>query len=340
MLRQRLHQQLEKDVFQEQGPPEELDRGGRRRDRDRRDRDGNYGWWDHERDEDVVGRRNGRLIIDLGRGNLFVQPIIPDEGGRLLYGADDVTVEEMRNGWTRTTVHRANGVDIVTVRNRYGDIVRRTKVLPDGRRIVLIDNRGDYYSEDYDDPLPPAPILYDVPPPIIGIPRNRYIVDYGQASEDDISYALRAPPVQAIQRPYTLNEVLQNQTVRDYSPRIDLDSITFEFGSAVIGTDQMNSLGGLGEAMEQVISENPDEVYLIEGHTDAVGSPEDNLILSDERAEAVATALSQNFDIPPENLVTKGYGEEFLKVSTSGPERQNRRATVRRLTELLQAQNE
>ena len=102
----------------------------------------------------------------------------------------------------------------------------------------------------------------------------------------------------------------------------------------------MNSLYGLGQAMEQVMTDNPDEVYLIEGHTDAVGSPEDNLILSDERAEAVATALSQNFNIPPENLVTQGYGEDYLKVPTDEPELRNRRATVVRLTELMQAQNQ
>jgi outer membrane protein OmpA-like peptidoglycan-associated protein len=91
--------------------------------------------------------------------------------------------------------------------------------------------------------------------------------------------------------------------------------------------------------MEQVIAENPDEVYLIEGHTDAVGTDYDNLILSDRRAETVAVALSQNFDIPPENLITEGYGEQYLKVLTTAPERRNRRATVRRLTELLQARN-
>ena len=51
-------------------------------------------------------------------------------------------------------------------------------------------------------------------------------------------------------------------------------------------------------------------------------------------------ALSQNFDIPPENLVTEGYGEQYLKVDTEAAERRNRRVTVRRLTELLQAQNQ
>jgi outer membrane protein OmpA-like peptidoglycan-associated protein len=30
--------------------------------------------------------------------------------------------------------------------------------------------------------------------------------------------------------------------------------------------------------------------------------------LSDQRAEAVATALTNVFDIPPENMETQGYG--------------------------------
>ena len=86
-----------------------------------------------------------------------------------------------------------------------------------------------------------------------------------------------------------------------------------------------------------VIARNPDEIFLIEGHTDAVGSNEANLLLSDRRAEAVAVALSEDFDIPPENLVTQGYGEEYLKVETYGPERENRRVAVRRITPLLRA---
>ncbi len=100
----------------------------------------------------------------------------------------------------------------------------------------------------------------------------------------------------------------------------------------------MNALEELGLAMEEVIADNPDEVYLIEGHTDAVGSDEDNLLLSDERSEAVAVALSQNFEIPPENLVTEGYGEQYLKIETEAAERQNRRVTVRRITPLLTAE--
>jgi outer membrane protein OmpA-like peptidoglycan-associated protein len=45
--------------------------------------------------------------------------------------------------------------------------------------------------------------------------------------------------------------------------------------------------------------------------------------------------LSEEFGVPPENLTTQGYGEQFLKVETDGPERRNRRVAVRRITPLL-----
>jgi outer membrane protein OmpA-like peptidoglycan-associated protein len=39
--------------------------------------------------------------------------------------------------------------------------------------------------------------------------------------------------------------------------------------------------------------------------------------------------------VPPENLTTQGYGEQYLKVPTEGPSRENRRVAVRRITPLL-----
>jgi OmpA family protein len=87
--------------------------------------------------------------------------------------------------------------------------------------------------------------------------------------------------------------------------------------------------------MMRVVHRNPNEVFLIEGYTDAVGSNEDNLSLSDRRAESVAEVLSQQFQVPFENLTTQGYGEDYLKVPTNGPERLNRRVAVRRITPLL-----
>jgi outer membrane protein OmpA-like peptidoglycan-associated protein len=87
--------------------------------------------------------------------------------------------------------------------------------------------------------------------------------------------------------------------------------------------------------MQQAIQANPAEVFLVEGHTDAVGADVDNLTLSDRRAETVATVFSERFGVPAENLTTQGYGEQYLKVNTQAPERQNRRVTLRRITPLL-----
>ena len=70
--------------------------------------------------------------------------------------------------------------------------------------------------------------------------------------------------------------------------------------------------------MNRAIQDNPREVFLIEGFTDAVGSDIDNLSLSDRRAQSVATVLTEQFRVPPENLTTQGYGEQYLKVNTQG----------------------
>ena len=39
--------------------------------------------------------------------------------------------------------------------------------------------------------------------------------------------------------------------------------------------------------------------------------------------------------MPAENLTSQGYGEQYLKVPTDGPERRNRRVTIRNITPLL-----
>ncbi|RUW86810.1 OmpA family protein, partial [Mesorhizobium sp. M8A.F.Ca.ET.059.01.1.1] len=115
----------------------------------------------------------------------------------------------------------------------------------------------------------------------------------------------------------------------------DLDTLNFEFGSSSISDTEVQKLEGVANAMEKLLKKNPAETFLIEGHTDAVGTPEANLALSDRRAEAVAEALTNAFGIPPENLTTQGYGEEYLKVDTSAPNRENRRVAIRRITSLV-----
>ena len=83
------------------------------------------------------------------------------------------------------------------------------------------------------------------------------------------------------------------------------------------------------------VRDNPKEIFIVEGHTDTVGSDAANLALSDRRAESVALALTEYFQVPPENMVVQGYGEQILRVPAEGDVRENRRASIRRITDLL-----
>ncbi|WP_034491951.1 OmpA family protein [Afifella pfennigii] len=279
----------------------------------------------------VIESYGDRVVIERD-GQRYIRS--DSETDRLLRRARDVEVEDLGEGRTRTVVTRPNGAEIITIRDYDGSIIRRTRRTPDGREIVLIDDRWAgprerRRAERFEQSLPP--LRYD-------LPRERYIVDLGRASQDDLRQTLAAPPVEPVERAYTLEEVRDSARLRDKLRRVDLDAITFATDSAAIARSEVPELARIGRAMEDLLAQNPNELFLIEGHTDAVGSDLYNLALSDRRAESVAIVLSENFDIPPENLVTQGYGEQYLKVPTEAPERQNRRVTMRRITPLVQGQ--
>jgi len=219
------------------------------------------------------------------------------------------------------------------VTDENGRLLRRYRRMSDGREIIIIDNR-------YSGPPNPLGDVVDLPPPVIRIPRERYIVDMEYAQPDDIYYALWAAPVDYIDRPYTLDEIRYSLPLRERMPRVDIDTVTFDTGSWEVTTDQVALLAVIADGINRAIATNPSEVFLIEGYTDAIGSEIDNLSLSDRRAESVALVLTEQFGVPAENLETQGYGEQYLKVPALGPERANRRVTVQRITPLLTGQNQ
>ncbi len=245
--------------------------------------------------------------------------------------------EKRGDGTTETFYVRPDGVRIITVVDANGRLLRRYRRDRDGREHNLIDNRR--FRRDLGVRLGIGllgGIVYlNMPPPRVTIPYDRYIVDYDGASDDDLDEALDAPPIERLERGYSLDEIRDNYELRARVRRIDLDTITFEFGSWEVGPDQEFKLERVARAMLRVLERNPEAVFLVEGHTDAVGPSEDNLSLSDRRAQAVAEVLSENFGVPAENLVTQGYGEQFLKVDTQGPERRNRRVTILNIAGLM-----
>ena len=199
---------------------------------------------------------------------------------------------------------------------------------------MLIDNR-DYYRNDRPGYGRGYVQHLDLGPVRITIPRDRYIVDGRRASRNELELALTAPPVEPITRDYSLEQIRRFDRLRDKMRRIDLTNITFATDSAYIEENQIEASAELASIMNDMIARNPAEMFMIAGHTDLVGSDVYNLALSDRRAEAVAIALTNYFGVPPENLVTQGYGEQFPVIPTTEAERANRRVSVRRITPLL-----
>ena len=280
----------------------------------------------HVGNRTVIKEQNRTIIRENGR-----TIIRHDDTDRFRFGARDVHVERRGND-TETIIIRPDGARIITIVDDSGRLLRRIRREPNGREIILIDNR-------HEGPRVGFGFILNMPPPVVRMPRERYIVDAGRADRALLYETMIAPPVMHIDRRYSLDEIRFTHTLRERMPRIDLDTITFDTGSWDITSDQARLLEPIAEAMLRTIRRNPNEIYLIEGHTDAIGDNLDNLSLSDRRAEAVANILTEEFGIPPENLTTQGYGEQYLKIPTQAAERRNRRVTVRRITPLLAGRN-
>ncbi|MFA5956761.1 OmpA family protein [Hyphomicrobium sp.] len=314
--------------------------------------------------EALRGQRK-EVKIDGGKGVVIEEPgkrriyrennrvmITHDDNERLRRVSPNARFEKGKGGGNIAVIDRPGGYKVYSETDSHGQLVRRYRRGPDGRDVIIIDNRRrrhDNFGRNLAAGIgigvgvvAGAAILnsvLDVPPPRVTIPRDEYIVDYERASDEDVYDALSAPPVEDFRDRYTLDEIRATAALRDRMRRVDLDDITFDFGSWDVNPIQYGKLERIARAMRRIIERNPNEVFMIEGYTDAVGSPEDNLSLSDRRAESVAEVLSEQFQIPFENLTTQGYGEDYLKVPTQAPERLNRRVAVRRITPLLARDN-
>ncbi|MBS0241609.1 MAG: OmpA family protein [Proteobacteria bacterium] len=256
--------------------------------------------------------------------------------------APNARITPRPNGGIQAVVSRPGGANLISEVDANGHLLRRYRRGPDGREITFIDNRRFYrrLGIGVGIGILATAAYVALAPPVYALPAEKYIVDYDHASDDDVFECLTAPPVQTLDHPYSLEEIRYSEPLRARMRRIDLDNITFDFGSFEVTPDQYDKLDRIARGLARAIEANPAEVFLIEGHTDAVGTEEDNLSLSDRRAEAVAHILVEHFNIPLENLVTQGYGKQFLKINTDQPERANRRVAMRRITPILSQQEQ
>ena len=276
------------------------------------------------------------LGIILQFGNQLIINSPAQDQRRIAYNDHDRTdYERLAHERYRETIIRPDGVRIVTIYNRNGDILRRSRFDRDGIEIVLayFDDRHDEDLLQWRDPGE------DLPPLRLRIPARDYVLDADDADQDQVQVFFAEPPVERVQRLYSIAEVKRSARIRDMVRRLEIGNLSFDTGAATLSQDQVANLSKVASAMLRLLERNPAETFLIEGHTDAVGSDISNLQLSDERAATVAQILTEYYQIPPENLATQGYGERYLKVQTELAEPLNRRVTVRRITSLVTIAN-
>jgi outer membrane protein OmpA-like peptidoglycan-associated protein len=153
-----------------------------------------------------------------------------------------------------------------------------------------------------------------------------------EADDEEIRDVLvKAPSVRPTRR-YQVEEVANSPELRRSIPRVEVDTIRFGFGESIVREEEIDKLDKIGTVIEQILRRYPDEVFLIEGHTDAVGSDQFNIGLSRARADAVKQALVTYYNIPSQSVKTVGLGERFLKVPSLEAEAENRRVSIGRIT--------
>ncbi|WP_151719270.1 OmpA family protein [Gemmobacter serpentinus] len=266
----------------------------------------------------VVSNSGDRVVVDRGDGRYVV---LKDDDTLLRQPGTDVETESFVDGSTRTTVYRADGSRVITVRDAAGRVLQRVAVDRAGRETLLIDDLAREVRPVDVTTLPRA------------VPRQVSV------SSSDQDAALRAALARAqteeLGQSFTLQQIRDYPQVRALAPTIDVENIGFASGSAAIDPAEARKLSALGTFMADTIRANPAEMFLVEGHTDAVGDAAMNLALSDRRAESLALALTEYFGVPPENMVVQGYGEGELLIPTEAAEVQNRRTVVRMISPLL-----
>ncbi|HKS54327.1 MAG TPA: OmpA family protein [Steroidobacteraceae bacterium] len=118
----------------------------------------------------------------------------------------------------------------------------------------------------------------------------------------DVQERMRSS-VRALEASFTADEARVTRQGDDVV--LSLLGIKFPSGRSTIDS----SSAALMKKVQQGLALFPGASVSIEGHTDANGSDSTNLILSQDRADAVRQYLVTNFAMDPEKVTSVGYGE-------------------------------
>lgn len=276
----------------------------------------------------IVGPKMG----ERGRARLGVEA---DEASALPYAAD------RRVGWWWVAVIvallGAGGLIAFLVANGDDDGVET--VAPTTERAAVTTTEPPRTTEppttttppttEGPPPTQPRPARPVVLPPHMGIYRDGKLYLVGALPHPRYSRAFEAEAAAVIGPENVVNQYIID--ARAPTPdagmvRVD-EPFQFDTGSAAL-KPEYNSLLNLGVAVMQL---NPQVIMTIEGHTDEVGTPQANQLLSLARANAVKNYIVLNGRIDPNRFVIVGKGESEPLADNATPQgrQQNRRIEVR-----------
>lgn len=108
--------------------------------------------------------------------------------------------------------------------------------------------------------------------------------------------------------------------------RVAIYDIFFDTGESAVKESSSDAL----EVIAQYLNENPDDLYLVVGHTDNVGDYVMNLELSERRAKAVANLLISEYGVEEGQILAVGVGPAapVLSNDTDEGRARNRRVEI------------
>ena len=145
----------------------------------------------------------------------------------------------------------------------------------------------------------------------------------GYGNQDIYSFVMPAPS--RPERITFIDPIRQAENLLTLGDTVTLRNIFFETAKATLLETSLAELDRLAEALQR----HPRLRLEVGGHTDAVGSDEDNLVLSERRAKAVYDYLILR-GVAADRLTYRGYGESRPVADNDTPEgrSKNRRTTL------------
>jgi outer membrane protein OmpA-like peptidoglycan-associated protein len=211
--------------------------------------------------EEVVQTTGDRVVTLLPTGQYQVYR---NDDVVLYQPGSTVRTETFSDGSTRTFLTREDSTQVVTIQDATGRVLRRSRLLEGGTEVQLFNDIEPQAAQ----PVNVINLIERAPPPVVVSSQDLNYTELAALIRQEPTYD-PGPELLAAADPEHLGGAQPGAG-------IDLE-INFLSGSAAIPGQQLQDLVEIGILIEDTLADNPAEVFLIEGHTDATGGDALNL---------------------------------------------------------------